>query len=159
MRGMNRDLTEDRPAKLFLEDLQPGRRFVTGTVEVSADDIKAFAARFDPQPFHLDEEAAKRSMFGALAASGWHTAAMSMRLLVDSPLHPADGLIGLGGEIEWPRPTYAGDVLHVESEVVEIKRSRSKPDRGIVKLRQETKNQRGEAVQIMVVKILVHSRG
>jgi acyl dehydratase len=148
----------DRPT-LFLEDFAPGQRFTTATVEVTADEIKAFAARFDPQPFHLDEEAAKRSLFGALAASGWHTAAMTMRLLVDSPLHPSDGMIGLGGEITWPRPTYAGDVLRVESEVIETKRSRSNPRRGVVTMRQETKNQRGEPVQIAVVKILVPTRG
>ena len=117
-------------------------------LEVTADEIKAFAARFDPQPFHLDEEAAKRSLFGALAASGWHTAAMTMRLLVDSTLRPSDGMIGLGGEITWPRPTYAGDVLRVESEVIETTRSRSNPRRGVVTMRRETTNQRGEPVQI-----------
>jgi acyl dehydratase len=155
-------MTDDatgRRQTLFLEDFAPGRRFVTATVEVTAAEIKAFASRFDPQPFHLDEEAAKRSLFGALAASGWHTAAMSMRLLVDSPLHPSDGLIGLGGELSWPRPTYAGDVLRVETEVLDAKRSRSNPRRGVVTLRQETKNQRDEPVQIAVVKILVPARG
>jgi acyl dehydratase len=156
---MSSERAADQPQKLYLEDFSPGRRFVTETVEVTADEIKSFAARFDPQPFHLDEAAAKRSVFGALAASGWHTAAMTMRLLVDSALRPADGMIGLGGDITWPRPTYAGDVLRVESEVIEVKRSRSKPDRGVVTMRQETKNQRGEPVQIAVVKILVPSRG
>lgn len=151
--------TVDRPEILYFEDFLPGRRFSTATVEVTAEDIKAFAARFDPQPFHLDEEAAKRSLFGALAASGWHTAALAMRLLVDSTIRPADGMIGLGGEITWPRPTYAGDVLRVESEVIDAKRSRSNPRRGVVTMRQETKNQRGEPVQIAVVKIMVPARG
>jgi acyl dehydratase len=148
----------DRPEILFLEDFTPGRRFTTATVEVTAEEIKAFAAKFDPQPFHLDEEAAKRSVFGGLAASGWHTAAMTMRLLVQSPLHPADGMIGLGGEITWPRATYAGDVLRAECEVIDTKRSRSNPRRGIVTLRQETRNQRGEPVQIAVIKIMVPAR-
>jgi len=147
------------PDEIYFEDCVPGRRFTSGTVEVTADEIRAFAARFDPQPFHLDEAAAQRSVFGKLAASGWHTAAMTMRLLVDSPLRVPGGLIGLGGEITWPRPTHAGDVLRVESEVVAAKLSRSKPDRGIVTMEHRTLNQRGEVVQIAVLKIVVPSRG
>lgn len=145
--------------ELRLEDFTPGRRFVTATYEVDAAEIKAFAARFDPQPFHLDEDAARRSVFGGLAASGWHTAGITMRLLVTSRIRIAGGMIGLGGEVTWPRPTFAGDVLHVESEVLEAKRSRSKPDRGVVTMRHETKNQRGEVVQLAVVKVMVPSRG
>ena len=144
--------------QVYFEDCAVGRRFVTGSVEVRADEIKTFAARFDPQPFHLDEAAAERSMFGRLAASGWHTASMTMRLLVDSGLRVPGGLIGLGGEISWPRPTYAGDVLHVETEILAAKRSRSKPDRGIVTMEQRTLNQKGEAVQLAVIKILVPAR-
>jgi acyl dehydratase len=145
--------------ELYREDLALGRRFTTAGFEVTADDIVEFAARFDPQPFHLDAAAARRSIFGALAASGWHTAAITMRLLVTSPLRVPGGLIGLGGEISWPRPTHAGDVLHVESEVLDTKRSRTKPDRGVVTMRHETKNQRGEVVQIAVLKTYVPSRG
>src|SRR5262245_8431222 len=117
--------THDVPVhELYLEDFTVGRRFVTATLEVKASEIKAFAARFDPQLFHLDEDAASRSVFGALAASGWHTASMTMRLLVTSSMRVPGGLIGLGGEITWPRATYAGDVLRVESEVLESRRSR-----------------------------------
>jgi acyl dehydratase len=141
--------------RLYLDDLTVGQRFKTGTVVVNAEEIKAFAARFDPQPFHLDEAAAKQSVFGELVASGWHTAALGMRLLVDGEMKVAGGLIGLGGELSWPRPTKPGDVLHVESEVLEVKPSRSRPDVGIVKIRNTAVNQNGEAVQIFVVNMLV----
>jgi acyl dehydratase len=147
------------PDALYFEDFTVGRRFATADFEVTARDIKEFATRFDPQPFHLYDAVARRTLFGSLAASGWHTASITMRLLVTSPMHVPGGLIGLGGEISWPRPTHAGDVLHVESEVVDAKRSRSKPDRGIVTMRHETKNQRAEIVQVAVLKILVPSRG
>ena len=140
---------------LYLEDFAVGQRFKTGTVVVSADEIKAFATRFDPQPFHLDDATAKRTVFGGLVASGWHTAALGMRLLVDGEMKVAGGLIGLGGELTWPRPTKPGDVLHVESEVLEIKPSRSRPDSGIVKIRNTALNQNGEAVQIFIVSMLV----
>jgi acyl dehydratase len=122
---------------------------------VHADDIKAFAAQFDPQPFHLDEATAKESVFGELVASGWHTAALAMRLLVDGEMKAAGGLIGLGGELTWPRATKPGDALHVESEVIEVKPSRSRPDSGIVKVRNTALNQDGEPVQVFVVNMLV----
>ncbi len=116
--------------------------------------MKAFAEEFDPQPFHLDEAAAKASIFDGLAASGWHTAAITMRLMVTGGVPFAAGIIGLGGEIAWPRPTRAGDVLRVESEIVEILPSRSKPNQGIVKVRNTTVNQDGEAVQVFTAKVL-----
>jgi acyl dehydratase len=144
--------------ELYLEDFTVGRRFESATFEVTAPDIKAFAARFDPQPFHLDDDAARRSVFRRLAASGWHTAAITMRLLVTSRIRIPGGMVGLGGEINWPRPTFAGDQLKVESQVLEGKRSRSKPDRGVVTMRHETKNQRGEVVQAAVIKVLVPAR-
>jgi acyl dehydratase len=144
-----------RSAKLYLEDFKAGQRFTSGTVVVRADEVKEFAGRYDPQPFHLDETAAKESAFGELVASGWHTAAMAMRLLVDGEVQVAGGLIGLGCEITWPRATRAGDVLRVESEVLEVKPSRSKPDRGVVTMRNTTLNQNGEAVQVAVVNMLV----
>jgi acyl dehydratase len=125
---------------------------------MQVDEIKAFARQFDPQPFHLDEEAAKRSVFGGLVASGWHTAAISMRLQVESGLPIAGGMIGLGGELTWPRPTYPGDVLVVVSEVEEVTPSRSRPDRGTVKVRSETRNQREEVVQILTARMLVPRR-
>lgn len=143
---------------LYLDDLAVGQTYKTASATVTADAIKAFAAEFDPQPFHLDEAAARSSLFGGLAASGWHTGSLSMRLLVQGEMRIAGGLIGLGGELSWPRPTYAGDTLHVETEVLEVRVSASKPDRGIVKVRNRTLNQRGEVVQEAVVKMLVPRR-
>jgi acyl dehydratase len=143
---------------LYLDDLAVGRKFATGSVTVTLEGCKAFAAEFDPQPFHLDEAAARGSVFGRIAASGWYTASLSMRLLVEGELTIAGGLIGLGGEMTWPQPTYPGDTLRVESEVLAIRVSGSKPDRGIVTVRNQTLNQRGDPVQIAVVKMLVPRR-
>ena len=143
---------------LYLEDLTVGQTFATGMTTVTADEIKTFAAQFDPQPFHLDEAAASESRFGRLIASGWHTGAISMRLLVEGEMRIAGGLIGLGGELSWPRPTYAGDTLRVESEILEIRASESKLDRGVATVRNRTLNQHGEVVQLAIVKILVPRR-
>ena len=143
---------------LYLDDLALGRKFATGSVTLTPAGCKAFAAEFDPQPFHLDEAAARESIFGRIAASGWYTASLSMRLLVDGELTIVGGLIGLGGEMTWPRPTYPGDTLRVETEVLAIRVSESNPDRGIVTVRNQTVNQRGEPVQIAVVKMLVPRR-
>ena len=143
---------------LYLDDLQVGQRFTSKTHRVDEAQIKAFASQFDPQPFHLDENAAKDSLFSGLVASGWHTAAMTMRLLVETGLPLAGGLIGAGGELSWPRPTRPGDILRVESEVQEIIPSRSRPDRGVVALRMVTRNQRDEEVQIFVAKLVVPRR-
>jgi acyl dehydratase len=143
---------------LHLEDFYVGRVFNGGTVSVSSDEIKAFAARYDPQPFHLDEAAAEASIFKGLAASGWHTSALAMRLLVESvPI--AGGLIGKGGELVWPNPTRPGDTLHLMTTVVSITPSKSRPGRGTVALRSELTNQRGEPVQIATMNVVVHSRG
>ncbi|MBI2826014.1 MAG: MaoC family dehydratase [Planctomycetia bacterium] len=139
---------------LYLDDLRVGQRVTSGTHRIDEQQILAFARQFDPQPFHLDAEAAKGTFFEGLVASGWHTAAISMRLLVGS-LKIAGGLIGAGGEIAWPRATHPGDTLRVESEIVEIKPSRSRPDRGLVTVRSETKNERGETVQVLVSKLVV----
>lgn len=143
---------------LYLDDLSPGQRFTSASLAVDADAIKAFARQFDPQPFHLDEEAAEASLFGGLAASGWHTAALTMRLLNDGGAPIAGGIIGAGGEIAWPRPTRPGDVLTVVSEVIEVKPSTSRPDRGMVTLRSETRNQKGEPVQVLTAKLVVPRR-
>jgi acyl dehydratase len=143
---------------IYLDDLAVGRRFVTGSTILTLEGCKAFASEFDPQPFHLDEAAARDSVFGRIAASGWYTAALSMRLLVQSEMMIAGGLIGLGGEMTWPRPTYPGDTLHVESEVLAIRVSQSKPDRGVVTMRNQTMNQHGEPVQVVVVKMMVPRR-
>ena len=132
-----------------------GQRFTSGTHALDSAQIKAFAARFDPQPFHLSETDADKSFFQGLAASGWHTASITMSLLVKSGMPIAGGLIGAGGEITWPRPTRPGDVLQAESEVLAVTPSRSKPERGMITVRTETKNQKGEVVQILISKMLV----
>jgi acyl dehydratase len=147
------------PQSFTLDDLHVGQRFTSGTHAIDAEQIKAFAAQFDPQPFHLDDEAAKATLFGGLAASGWHTVAITMRLLVKSGLPLEGGIIGSGGTIEWPQPTRPGDVLTVESEVMELKPSRSRPDRGMATVRSETKNQRGEVVQVITMRLVVPRRG
>ncbi|WP_342242313.1 MaoC family dehydratase [Ensifer sp. OTU672] len=144
-----------RPGSLYLEDLHVGQRFTSATHTVDEAQIKTFAAQFDPQPFHLDEAAASDTLFKGLAASGWHTAAITMRLNVETGLPFAGGLIGAGGDITWPAPTRPGDTLHVESEVVEIIPSRSKPDRGIAVVVSQTINQRNEVVQILKAKLVV----
>ena len=146
------------PAPAFLEDLSVGQRFASASYELSADEIKAFARQYDPQPFHTDEATARDTFFRGLAASGWHVAAITMKLLVGEGPLIANGIIGAGGEIAWPRPTRPGDVLTVESEVVEINPSRSKPDRGMVTMRSETRNQRNEVVQILTAKLIAPRR-
>jgi acyl dehydratase len=144
--------------RFYLDDLRVGQRFKSGSQTLEADRMKAFAAEFDPQAFHLDEAAAMRTVFKGLAASGWHTAAVTMRLLVDGGLPIAEGLIGVGGEIAWPRPTRPGDVLRVETEIVEIAPSRTRPDRGIVTIRCETRNHKEDIVQTLLAKLEVPRR-
>ena len=143
---------------LALDDLSVGQRFTSTTHALDAEQIVAFASQFDPQRFHLDDAAARGTLFGGLAASGWHTAAITMKLLVGGGAPLAGGLIGAGGEIAWPRPTRPGDVLQVFSEVVEVTPSRSRPERGTVTLRCETRNQRGEVVQTLSARLVVPRR-
>jgi len=143
---------------LYFEDFAVGQKFTSGEYEMTAEGIQTFAAEFDPQAFHLDEAAAQASVFRGLAASGWHTAAVTMRLLVTSGLPFASGLIGLGGEIAWPRPTRPGDIVHVESEILDVRPSRTKPMQGIVTVRSVSKNQKGEELQIFTAKILAFRR-
>jgi acyl dehydratase len=143
---------------LYLEDLHVGQKFSSAPERITEADILAFAEQFDPQPFHLNHEAAKASIFGGLAASGWHTAAFSMRLNVTSGPKFAGGIIGGGGEINWPLPTRPGDTLHGEYEILEITPSRSKPDRGMVLLLINTMNQDGKAVQTAKMKLIVPRR-
>jgi acyl dehydratase len=144
---------------LYLEDFVVGQKHVSGELRVDADAIKACAAQFDPQPFHLNEDAARGSFFGGLAASGWHTASLTMRLLVESGFRPAGGIIGTrADEMKWPRPVRPGDVLHVESEVLEARPSSSRPGQGFVKIRSTTLNQNGEPVQVLVMNLMVQSR-
>jgi acyl dehydratase len=149
----------EAPKALYLEDLHVGQRFTSGQYQMDADRIKEFAREFDPQPFHLDEEAGRRSVFGGLAASGWHTAAATMRLLVTGGLPFAGGgLVGLSAEISWIRPTRPGDTLRVESEILDISPSRSKPNQAVVRVRSITLNQDGERVQVLTSKMLVFKR-
>ena len=143
---------------LYLEDVFVGQRFVTASHLLTADEIKTFARAYDPQPFHTDEEAAKDTFFKGLAASGWHTAAIAMRLQVENGPKIAGGMIGAGGELSWPNAARPGDELRVESEVMEVRPSRSRPERGFVTLKSETKNQRGEVVQLFIVKLLIWRR-
>lgn len=146
----------------YLEDFAVGQVYGTGRLRIDRERITTFAAEFDPQPYHLDDNAARETIFAGLAASGWHTAAVTMRLLVDGELKPAGGIIGLGfEEFRWPKPVRPGDDLRVESEVLDVRPSRSRADQGLVKLRNTTFNQNGEAVQITVGTLLVprKSRG
>ena len=143
---------------LYLEDLQVGQRFKTGSHPLTEDEIIVFARQYDPQPFHIDPEAARHSFFEGLAASGWHTGAITMRLQVESGPQLAGGMIGASMELSWPRPTRPGDTLHVESEILEVTPSRSRPDRGFITLKSLTKNQKDEVVQSQTAKLLVWRR-
>ncbi|MGH8111462.1 MAG: MaoC family dehydratase [Rhodanobacteraceae bacterium] len=143
----------------FLEDLEVGQIFGSKRIRVDADRIKRFAAEFDPQPFHLDDAAARSTIFQGLAASGWHTAAVTMRLLVEGDLQLAGGIVGAGfDELNWPRPVRPGDELRTESEVLSIRASKSRPGVGVVKLKTTTLNQNNQAVQVSVANLLVPRR-
>ena len=143
---------------LYLEDVVVGSEFTSEEVTVTAEDIIAFATQFDPQPFHLDPEAAKNSFFGGLAASGWHTAAITMRLLVTGGPHIAGGTIGAGGELAWPTPTRPGDRLHVRVTIESVTPSKSRPDRGSTMLRVETLTSEGELRQKFTVRTLLFAK-
>lgn len=149
---------DDQSNVLYLDDIQIGARHISNTYTLDKEQILAFAQQFDPQPFHLDENAARATLFGGLAASGWHTAAITMRLLVTGPIRFAGGMIGVGVEMKWPTPARPGDILQAESEVEAITPSRSQPDRGIVTVRTITRNQRGEVVQDLRAKLMVPRR-
>ena len=144
----------------YLDDLAAGQRF-GGDARVRIDDtrIKAFAAEFDPQPFHLDEGAASASIFQGLAASGWHTAAITMSLIVASEFKLAGGIVGAGvEELRWPLPVRPGDELRVESEVLEVRPSKSKPTQGIVRVRTTTLNQDDQVVQVFIANLVIPRR-
>src|SRR5258707_10364914 len=152
-------MTDGKMTKQYLEDYSVGQLYQSGQLRIDKAQIIAFAAQFDPQPYHLDEEAARKSVFGGLAASGWHTAALTMRLLVESEFGPADGILGVGfDELSWPRPVRPGDELHVESEVLEVRPSKSRPDRGMIITRNTTFNHNNEAVQVFTAKLIVPRR-
>jgi acyl dehydratase len=139
-----------------LEDYAVGQTFGSGRIRIDTEQIKTFAAEFDPQPFHVDEALAGDTIFRGLAASGWHTAAVTMRLLVDGELKPAGGIVGTGfDEFRWPRPVRPGDELYIKSEVLEVRPSKSRPDQGLIKVRTTTFNQNDEVVQILIGNLLV----
>lgn len=144
---------------LYLEDFHPGQTFISGDVRVEAEAIVRFASEFDPQPFHLDDQAARDSLFRGLAASGWHTAALTMQLLAGSDLKPAGGIIGAGFEqLTWPRPVRPGDTLHLVSEVLAVRRSETRPSQGLLTVRTTTLNQKEEPVQVSVGNLIVQAR-
>jgi acyl dehydratase len=145
-------------ALLFFDDVQIGQRFRSGPYAVSEESIRAFAAQYDPQPLHLDAEAARASRFGALIASGWQTAAITMRLNLEGGPRFANGTVGLGAEVSWQRPVRAGDTLYATMEVIDKIPSQSRADRGRVIMRIETCNQRDEVVQLLIAKVLVPRR-
>jgi acyl dehydratase len=143
----------------YFEDFQVGQIFRAGPQLIGAAQIKSFAAEFDPQPFHLNDAAARDTLFGGLAASGWHTAALTMRLLLASDLNPVGGIVGLGfDELRWPVPVRPGDELRIESEVLEARPSKSRPLMGLVRLRTTTRNQHDREVQILVGTLIVPRR-
>ena len=143
----------------YLEDFAVGQTFSSGRLRIEEGRIVAFAAEFDPQPFHLDDAAARESFFGELTASGWYTAAVSMRLLMETGLKPAGGYIGAGADgFRWPRPVRPGDELRVECEVIEVRPSQSHPDRGLIKLRLTTLNQDDQAALSYIANMVVLRR-
>lgn len=145
--------------EMYLEDFAPGQTFGTGSMTISEEEIIRFGREFDPQPFHLDPEAAKSTFFGGLAASGWHTAALTMRLLVGGEMTPANGIVGAGFEsLNWPRPVRPGDTLRVVSEVLEVRPSKSRPTQGMIKVRSRTLNQDDQVVQEFVGNLMILAR-
>ncbi|WP_372990181.1 MaoC family dehydratase [Sulfitobacter sp.] len=144
---------------MYLEEFEVGQVFGSGRVNVPKEDIIRFATQFDPQSFHLDPEAAKSTFFRGLAASGWHTAALTMQLLVSGEMTPVNGIVGAGFEaLNWPRPVRPGDTLHVISEVLEVRPSKSRPTQGMIKVRSRTLNQNDEVVQESVGNLVVMAR-
>ena len=143
---------------LWLDDLHVGHRFRTDVYDLTADDIVEFATKWDPQPFHLSDETAQDTFFHGLAGSGWHTAAITMRLLVTSGIALARGIIGAGGEVAWPTATRPGDRLHVEGEVVDVHTSKSNPNRGFLTIAYDTLNQDGEVRQSSKVRLLAFAK-
>lgn len=149
----------DQLGERYLEDFAVGQKFSSRRLLIEAEPILAFAAEFDPQPFHLDEKAARESFFGELTASGWYTAAVTMRLFTETRLNPAGGYIGAGADgFRWPRPVRTGDELRVEGEVVEVRPSASRMDRGLIKVRMATLNQDDETVLTYIANLVVLRR-
>jgi acyl dehydratase len=150
---------EMQSVERYLEEFEVGQKFGSGRLRLEKERIKTFAAEFDPQPFHLDDDAARNTRFRGLAASGWHTAAITMRLLVESDLKPAGGIVGAGfDELRWLLPVRPGDELHVESEILNVRTSKSHPQQGLIKVRTTTLNQNDELVQVAVFNLVVPRR-
>src|ERR1043165_6220520 len=150
---------EMQSVEKYLEEFEVGQKFGSGRLRVEKERIKTFAAEFDPQPFHLDDDAARNTMFRGLAASGWHTAAITMKLLVEGELKPAGGIVGAGfDELRWPLPVRPGDELRVESEILNVRISKSRPQQGLIKVRTTTLNQNNEPVQVAVANLVVNRR-
>lgn len=147
--------------RIFYEDITVGQKEAFGSYTVTRDEVIEFASRYDPQPFHLDEEFAKQSVFGGLCASGWHTGAMMMRMMVDHMT--ARGFAGLGSPgldgIQWKKPVFPGDTLSVESEIIGKRESESRPNLGLVKSTYQVKNQKGDVVMIVTGNAMVARRG
>ncbi|MGW3483982.1 MaoC/PaaZ C-terminal domain-containing protein [Rhodococcus indonesiensis] len=146
-----------RPDGLWLDDLAVGQRFVSEPYEVTKEAIVAFASDFDPQPYHLDSVAAAGTFFDGLVASGWHTAAITMRLLVQA-FPVATGLIGADGHLTWPSAVIAGDIVHVEAVIEKLVPSRSRPDRASIMLFYQTKNQHDEVRHQSTLRMLAWRR-
>jgi len=142
----------------YLEDFKVGDRFVSARHTIDAAQIVKFAAEFDPQPFHLEDAAGKQSLFGGLVASGWHTASIAMRLMLESDFKIVGGSIGGGGDLKWTKPVRPGDTLQVHGEVLEVSPSRTHPDRGSILVRSETRDQIGEVVQVFTARMIVPRR-
>ncbi len=143
---------------MYLDNLTVGQRFTSSTHTLDADQIRKFAAEYDPQPFHLDDGAAEDSFFKGLAASEWHVVSLTMRLLTSGELSIAGGFIGIGAELSWPKPTRPGDILRVTGEVAGVRPPTSKPNRGVVTLCIEAENQHDDALLRLTVKLLVFRR-
>jgi acyl dehydratase len=158
-RAAGREGNQMQSVEKYLEDFEVGQKFSSDRLRVEKGRIKTFAAEFDPQPFHLDDEAARNTMFGGLAASGWHTAAITMKLLVESDLKPAGGIVGAGfDELRWPLPVRPGDELRVESGILNVRTSKSHPQQGLIKVRTTTLNQNDEPVQVAIGNLVVLRR-
>ena len=145
---------------LYYEDIEVGSRSSFGRYEVTAEEVREFASKYDPQAFHLDADAAAATHFGRISASGWHTCAMTMRMMVDNMKDNAQAGLGSPGvdQLRWKKPVYPGDTLRVETEVIEKRRSKSRREMGIFKSRGTTYNQHGEAVLEMVSNGLIEVR-
>jgi len=147
-------------AKTYYEDIDVGTTETFGAYEVTREELLDFASKYDPQPFHLDEDAAKRSVFGSLCTSGWHTCAMTMRMMVEHMRET--GFAGLGSpgidNIRWKKPVFPGDVLSVRTKIADKRESQSRPNLGLVKSDYEIMNQKGEVVMTMTTNVMVAKR-